>query len=128
MQRPKTAVAQVGRPVVLCVEDNEAQLHLLSDILARDWFAVIQAATPEEAIERLREAPVGLVIADHMLRGLTGAQLAAKFKAIKPTVPLMLHSGTRPESMHNVDAYLHKGEPTTELLRLARDLVRRFAT
>ena len=82
---------------------------------------------PEDAFEFLREAPVSLIVADHLLRGSSGTQLAARFKALKPTVPVLLHSGTQPDTMRNVDAFLHKGEPVKELLSLAWDLVRRFA-
>ena len=122
------AQAQSGRPLILCVDDNETQLRLLNDVLVREGFQVLQAATPKEAVEMMMEAPVSLVIADHFLRGLTGTELALKLKKIKPTVPILLHSGAQPETMKNVDAFLNKGEPIAEFLRVVRDLVRRFSS
>ena len=76
----------------------------------------------------LREAPVSLVIADHMLRGSSGAELAAQFKAIKSTVPVVLHSGMNPDTVRHVDAFIHKGEPVEALLSLVSDLVKRFSS
>ena|SRR5438045_246601 len=123
-----TAAARSGRPLVLCVEDDPAQLRLLSRLFESDGFSVLRAATPEDAVELLSEAPVSLILADHLLRGVTGTQLAARFKAVKPTVPVLLHSGTQPDTLHNVDAFIYKGEPVRELLALARDLVKRFSS
>jgi CheY-like chemotaxis protein len=57
--------------------------------------------TGAEALEMLREAPVCLVLSDHMLRGTTGTDLAKQMKEIKRGVPLVLHSGTVPESLQN---------------------------
>ncbi len=76
----------------------------------------------------MMEATVSLVIADHFLRGLTGTDLALKLKKIKPTVPILLHSGAQPDTMKNVDAFRNKGEPIAEFLRVVRDLVRRFSS
>jgi len=128
MHHGPTAAAQAGRALVLCVNDDPAHLRLLGRIFDRAGFAVLRAASPNEAVELLSEAPVSLIIADHLLRGVTGTQLAARFKAVKPTVPVLLHSGTQPDTLHNVDAFIYKVEPVKELLALARDLVRRFSS
>jgi two-component system phosphate regulon response regulator PhoB len=125
---PAAVAARAGKPLVLLVEDDPAQLSLLAKIFSDAGCVVIQVSTSKDALASLRQVPVCLVVADHMLRGVTGTQLAAKLKAIKPSVPILLHSGTQPETMRNVDAFLHKGEPVAELLALARDLIRRFAT
>jgi CheY-like chemotaxis protein len=127
MGSTKPASVQIGRALVLCVDDNQTGLRLINDILVRNGFAVLLASTAEESLEMLREAPVSLVIADHMLRGTTGTELAARFKAIKPTVPVVLHSGTNPDSVRHVDAFIHKGEPVEAFLALVNDLVKRFS-
>jgi CheY-like chemotaxis protein len=127
MGSTKPASVQIGRALVLCVDDNQTGLRLINDILVRNGFAVLLASTAEESLEMLREAPVSLVIADHMLGGITGTELAARFKAIKPTVPVVLHSGTNPDSVRHVDAFIHKGEPVEAFLALVNDLVKRFS-
>jgi CheY-like chemotaxis protein len=110
------------------VDDNQTGLRLINDILVRNGYAVLLASTAEQSLEMLREAPVSLVIADHMLRGTTGTELAAQFKAIKPTVPVVLHSGDNPDTVRHVDAFIHKGEPVETFLALISDLVRRFSS
>lgn len=119
---------QIGRALILCVDDQTASLHLIRDILVRNGFAVLLASTAEQALEMLREAPVSLVIADHLLRGITGTELAAQLKAVKPSVPVVLHSGTNPDTIRHVDAFIHKGEPVEAFLELVTDLTRRFSS
>src|SRR5438270_9638970 len=64
----------------------------------------------------------------HMLSGeVTGAQLAGKIKALKPTVTVILHSGTPPSTMRHLDGFIHKGEPTSTLIAFIRNLVNRFS-
>lgn len=127
MGSSKTALAQ-GRALILCVDDNKAGLRLTNDILVRNGYAVLLASTAEEAMEMSREAPVSLVLADHLLRGTTGTELAARFKALKPHVPIVLHSGTNPDTLRHVDAFIHKGESVDAFLALIRDLVKRFSS
>lgn len=128
MASDKPAPVRIGRALILCVDDNQTGLRLINDILVRNGFAVLLASTAEESLEIFREAPVSLVIADHVLRGTTGAELAARFKAIKPTVPIVLHSGTNPDTVRHVDAFIHKGEPVESFLAIVADLVKRFST
>lgn len=128
MRSTNTVSPQLGRALILCVDDSKTALRLTNDILVKNGFAVLLASTAEQATEMLREAPVSLVIADHMLRGTTGTELAAKFKAIKPTVPIVLHSGTNPEMVRHVDAFIHKGESVEAFVALISDLVKRFSS
>lgn len=124
----KQASVLIGRALILCVDDNQTTLGLLNEILLRKGFAVLLASTGEQAMEILREAPVSLVIADHMLRGSTGTELAAQLKHIKPNVPVVMHSGTNPDSMRHVDAFIHKDEPVEGFLNLVTDLIDRFSS
>ena len=128
MGRAKPASVLIGRALILCVDDNQTTLGLLNEILASKGFAVLLASTAGQAVEILRETPVSLVIADHMLRGMTGVELAAQLKTIKPAVPVVLHSGTNPDSMRHVDAFIHKDEPVEAFLGLITDLVERFSS
>src|SRR5437762_4016756 len=91
--------AITGRPLILCIDDNPSQLRLLDEILARRGFQILQASTAENALEAMREAPISLVISDHFLRGASGTELAEKLKMLKPTVPILLHSGANPDTM-----------------------------
>lgn len=116
-----------GRPLILHVEDEKAQQDAIKVILERNGCSVLQASTAEEALQLCRDAPVSLVLADHMLsNSSSGVELAGQIKALKPTVPVVLHSGSPPENMRHVDGYIHKGEPVRYLLEFLRDLINRF--
>ena len=115
-----------GRPLILHVEDDKAQQDLKAILEGNGW-AVLQASNAEDALKPCRETPVSLVLADHMLlAGTTGSELARQIKALKPTVPIILHSGSPPASMKNLDGFIHKGESVRFLLEFLRDLINRF--
>jgi CheY-like chemotaxis protein len=118
--------ARSGKPLILCIDDDEIQLQLRKQILENDGFLVLNAANASEAIETLRETPVSLVLSDHMLRGTTGTQLAGELKKIKPEVPVVLYSGNSPESLENVDCFIAKSEPVPRFLTMIHDLVNRY--
>ncbi len=71
-------------PIILCIEDNEKYLRLRKAVLEKEGYAVLSATDSQQAIEMLLEAPVSLVLSDHMLRGTTGVELAQHMKALKP--------------------------------------------
>lgn len=115
-----------GKSLILHVEDNQAQSDVLKIILEGNGFSVMSAHTADEALRILREAPVSLVLADHMLSGSEGTELAARIKSFKPNVPVVLHSGAQPASMRHLDGFIHKGEPVRDLVAFLSELIERF--
>jgi len=81
MAAPSPTIA--SKPLILCVEDNEIYLRPRKAVLEQAGYAVLSASTGTEAMEILRDAPVCLVLSDHMLRGTTGTFLAKQMKKIK---------------------------------------------
>jgi len=116
------------RPLIVCIEDNEQHLRLRKAVLEKSGYDVIGVTTAHEALTVLRECPACLVLSDHMLRGTTGAELASKLKKIKMDVPIVVHSGTTPETMKHVDGFVSKDLSTTEFLAFIRDFVRRYCS
>jgi len=112
-------------PIILCIEDNEKYLRLRKAVLEKEGYAVLSATDSQQAIEMLLEAPVSLVLSDHMLRGTTGVELAQQMKALKPDVPIVLYSGTVPKTLGAVDCYINKSEPISTFTYIIRDLVNR---
>jgi CheY-like chemotaxis protein len=113
------------RPLLLCIEDDPIYLHLRKAVLEREGYNVVGVTSADEALETLRETPVCCTIADHMLRGTTGVEVARQMKQIKPDVPIVIYSGTIPAGMQAIDVYINKGEPTATFLSIIRDLVNR---
>jgi CheY-like chemotaxis protein len=117
-----------GKPLILCVEDNELYLRLRRAVLERNGYAVIGVTNAADAISTLREAPICCTIADHMLQGERGTDFLRAMKEIKPDIPVILFSGTAPEGLQNVDVYINKGEPTSTFLRIVRDVIERYCS
>lgn len=117
-----------ARPLVLCVEDDLSALALRKAILEKNGFDVIGVSSADEALITLREAPVCATIADHMLQGKSGTQMAIQMKKTKPDVPIILHSGAVPDHFDGVDVFISKTEPTSEFLRIVKDVVERFCS
>ena len=117
-----------SKPLILCVEDDPVYLALRKEVLESDGYSVIGVTTGKDALKVLRVSPVSCTIADHMLTGESGVELARDMKQIKPEVPVLLFSGSTPDKLTDIDVYVNKGEPTTEFLRIVRDLITRYSS
>jgi two-component system cell cycle sensor histidine kinase/response regulator CckA len=90
---PPTA-AEAGAPILL-VEDEAPLLRLAERALTRAGFAVLSAASAEEAIELLEAGapkPMALV-SDVVMPGMDGLALAARLRERDPGLPVLLVSG-----------------------------------
>jgi two-component system, OmpR family, phosphate regulon response regulator PhoB len=65
---------------VLVVDDYDALQGVLGNMLTSAGFAVTPAATAEDALDRMREAPVDLVVLDWNLPGMTGIEFCARLR------------------------------------------------
>ena len=88
---------------VLVVDDSKAQRRVLALQLQRWGYAVVEAATGEEALEVCRSVPFEMVLSDWMMPGMTGLEFCEKFKAMpreRSPRPVCLgheHHGERPQ-------------------------------
>ena len=114
-----------GPPTILCVDDGQPALTLRKTILEQNGYAVLTAESCARALELFQAHSVNLVIADHMLKGENGADLAAQIKQLRPTIPIVMLSGAPPEKMHNLDCFIQKTEPVSHMLAMVRDLLQR---
>jgi CheY-like chemotaxis protein len=126
---PKNSLSKavpLAKPLIVCIEDDLIYLTLRKAVLEKEGYDVIGVTSAAKALETLRESPVCCVIADHMLQGQTGTQLAQKMKNLKSEVPIILFSGASPATLHDIDVYVNRGEPTATFLGIVRDVVDRF--
>src|SRR5216684_5247616 len=123
----RSVVSFERRLLILCVEDNKTHLRLRKAVLERNGYFVVSATNATQAMRLFRESPVCLVLTDHFLRRTTGTELAAKMKKLKPEVPIVLYSGHIPESLNNVDCFIHKGDSVGHFLSMISNLVQRSA-
>ena len=118
----------VSKPLLLCVDDDSAQLMLRQAVLEEEGFNVLCATNVADAIATFREVPVCCTIADHILQGQSGIELAKELKRIKHDVPIILYSGAMPTNLQNIDVYINKAESTSDFVRIVREVVRRFCS
>jgi CheY-like chemotaxis protein len=80
--------------VALLVDDEELVRMSTADMLSDLGFAVVEAASGEEAMRVLAGGQaVDVVVTDHLMPGMTGTELARHVQEIHPELPVLLVSG-----------------------------------
>src|ERR1700761_319002 len=98
------------KETILCVDDEENQLAVRKLVLESKGYAVLTAPSGPHALALLDQHPVDLVLSDHLMPGLTGAELARQIKAQKPELPVILISAVNeiPVDAANADLFMSK--------------------
>lgn len=80
--------------IALLVDDEELVRMSTADMLSELGYAVIEAASGEDAM-RLVDAGkhFDLLVTDHLMPGMNGTDLALAVRTIRPNVPVLLVSG-----------------------------------
>jgi two-component system cell cycle sensor histidine kinase/response regulator CckA len=124
--------AAAGSGTVLLVEDEEGVRHLARDVLSRYGYRVLEAADPAAALG-LAESHAGridLLLTDVVMPGMSGAELAGRFRVLHPDVPILYASGYTdevvPHGVRNGEApFLQKPFEPDDLVRRVRELIER---
>lgn len=86
-------LSQIRPLVVLAVDDDGLVLMNTTVMLQEMGHKVLEATSGNQALDILREQSVDLVITDHAMPKMTGAQLAAAIRAERPGLPIILATG-----------------------------------
>lgn len=82
---------------ILLIDDNAVQAATRQTILKRAGFFVIAVLSPERALEQYRNgefpAPIDLIITDHIMPGMNGADFVREVRSFDPDVPVLVISG-----------------------------------
>ena len=82
---------------LLLIDDNAIQAATRQTILKRAGYFVIAVLGPERALEQLRNndfpSPIDLVITDHIMPGMNGAEFVAQLRKFAPELPVLVISG-----------------------------------
>ena len=86
--------ARVGRGVALLVDDEELVRMSTADMLIDLGFEVVEVPSAEDALSLMRSslAP-DLLVTDHLMPGMNGADLAREARALAPDLPILVVSG-----------------------------------
>jgi CheY-like chemotaxis protein len=83
----------LGRLNVLVVDDDTLILFNAVDMLEELGCVVTQATSGKEAMSLLESGKFDLVITDHAMPRMTGAELMLKIKKLHPAMPIILATG-----------------------------------
>ena len=82
---------------VLLIDDNAIQAATRQAILKRAGYFVIAALDTARVLEQFRHdefpTPIGAVITDHLMPGMTGAEFVRELRRTHPELPVMVISG-----------------------------------
>lgn len=78
---------------VLILDDDADFNSLLTDIFEQADYIVTSMTDPVEAVDVFRETDYDLVVTDHKMPEMTGAEFMKKVKEIRPEVPVIMVSG-----------------------------------
>ncbi len=123
--REKRALQRVTPGRVLLVDDEYLVRVSTADMLADLGYEVAEAKSAEEALRLLQDQPPAVLITDHVMPGMTGADLARTARELWPDLPILLVSGyaeaegvpsdlprlTKPFLMSELAAKLHAIAP-----------------
>ncbi|MDH5509843.1 MAG: PAS domain S-box protein [Nitrospinota bacterium] len=114
---------------ILFVDDEEMITTMAKIFLEEIGYHVDAFNSHKEALETFMRDPerFHLVVTDQTMRGATGAELAAKIKAIKPLIPILLITGysrkltTKEAARAGINRILYKPLHPQDLSRHIRE-------
>ncbi len=93
---------------VLIVDDDESVLALLRATLCREGYNVTAVSEPRRAVALLKEQEFGLLLSDQQMPEMTGLELLAQARRIRPDTTRVLITGV--PSLEVVVQSINKGE------------------
>jgi CheY-like chemotaxis protein/two-component sensor histidine kinase len=106
-QQPGQLSLRAGqrRPRILLVDDDEALAFLAQRVLERRGYSVTACASPVLALQEFRSHPddYDLLVTDMSMPSMSGTELVAQVRAVRPELPAVLTSGhVEPEATEAV--------------------------
>lgn len=117
-----------GKPVILCVDDEENSLLLRQLVLQKSGYKVIIASSGRQALEILESHPVDLLLSDLLMPEMSGGDLTRQVKERHPGLPIILISGVNelPPDAEGADLFMNKVEGPVKLCENIADMLKRF--
>ena len=85
--------AQTSQRTLLIVDDEENIRQALTRVLRNEGYTLLTASGPSEAFELLAQHPVGVVLSDQRMPGMSGVEFLSRVKEIYPNTVRIVLSG-----------------------------------
>jgi response regulator RpfG family c-di-GMP phosphodiesterase len=86
-------VPVISRPIVLCVDDDPLLLQAITRSLRTLDADVISTTKPQLALEMIGSKNIAVLVSDHEMPGMTGVELAAAARRLRPDTVRILLTG-----------------------------------
>lgn len=80
----------MSNPCILVVDDDPHSLFGLCQILTDEGYQVITSENGKEALEKLKNDSIDIIITDEKMPDLSGMELLSEVKRIDPKIPVIL--------------------------------------
>lgn len=90
-EQPETAQSTAHR--LLVVDDDEAVLEIIQDMLHFKGYRVVAVADGKKALETIEAEEFDLVLTDLGMPGISGWEIAKKAKGKNPSLPVVMLTG-----------------------------------
>jgi two-component system, cell cycle sensor histidine kinase and response regulator CckA len=81
------------KETILVVDDAEAIRKMVCAVLSQNGYSCVEASNGHEALLRLNDEVVQLVLTDVVMPGMGGPELASRLARERPEVRIMFMSG-----------------------------------
>jgi DNA-binding response OmpR family regulator len=87
--------SKTHQPTVLVVEDDESTRNVMTQILVREGYLALTADSGHSALSIMRTplSPIDLVLLDVHLPDVSGIDLCARIREMRPTLPVVVCTG-----------------------------------
>lgn len=111
-------------PTILVVDDTDAVRELCADVLSTGGYRVVSAGSAQEALHALDQSgePIDAVLSDITMPQQSGSDFARMLMTKFPQVPVLLMSGSEPETPP-AGPFLSKPFSPATLLRRMKELL-----
>ncbi len=79
--------------LIMVVDDDDSILRLISEIMKKEGYEVIQAEDGEQAFALFQRQPCDLMITDLLMPNKEGLELIQELKGLKPSLKIIAYSG-----------------------------------
>lgn len=93
------ASRRIGDPTILIVDDEPAIRSALRRCLRRDRYELLTAACGDQALDRMSDGPIDLVITDQRMPGMWGTDLLLEIRERSPLTSCAILTAYRTPSV-----------------------------